>query len=39
MKIFLTYFSPMFYFYTPWKRQKILRFSGGTEMEHWAEMG
>ena len=38
----LTGFTPMFHFYTPWKRQKIvafLPFSGGIEMEHWCEMG
>ena len=32
----------MFHFYTPWKRQKTRRFSeysGGIEMEPWAEMG
>ena len=32
----------MFYFYTPWKRQKIfvfLAFSGDMEMEHWAKTG
>ena len=38
---FLTHFSSMFHFYTPWKRQKtsktfgFLTFSGGVEMEHW----
>ena len=35
----LTHFSPMFYFYTPWKHQKtegFLTFSGGIEM---AKMG
>ena len=35
-KNILTHFSPIFHFYTPWKRQKI--FSGGIEMEHWAKM-
>ena len=38
---FLSYFKPMFHFYTPWKRQKIsgfLTFSGGTEIENWLEM-
>ena len=37
----LTHFSPMFYFYTPWKRQKtfgFLRFPRGIEMEHWGKM-
>ena len=37
----LTYFSPLFYFYTPWKHQKtfgFLTFSGVIEMEHWAKM-
>ena len=32
----------MFYFYTPWKRQKtfgFLTFSGGIEIEYWARMG
>ena len=28
----LTYFSPMLFFYTPWKRQK-----GGIEMENWTK--
>ena len=31
----------MFYFYTPWKRQKtsdFLTFSGGIEIEHWLKM-
>ena len=40
--IFLTRFSPMFHFYTPWKRHEtkgLLAFSGVIEMEHWAEMG
>ena len=39
----LTHFSPMSYFYTPWKRQKktygFLTFSGGVEMWHWTKMG
>ena len=37
---FLTHFSPVFHFYTPWIRQKtkgFLTFSGGIEMEHWAK--
>ena len=37
-----THFSPMFYFYTPWKRQKTFgfqMFSGGIEMGHWAKLG
>ena len=37
---FLTHFSPMFHFYTPWIHQKtkgFLTFSGGIEMEHWAK--
>ena len=37
-----THFSPMFHFYTPWKRQKtkgFLTFLGGTEIEHWAKIG
>ena len=32
----------MFHFYTPWKIQKtngFLKFSGGIEMNHWAEIG
>ena len=32
----IIHFSPVFHFYTPWKRQKIkgfLIFSGGIEME------
>ena len=36
------FFSPMFHFYTPWKRQKtfgFLKFSGGIKMEHLAETG
>ena len=32
----MTYFSPMFDFYIPWKRQKT---KGGLEMEHSIEMG
>ena len=28
----------MFDFYTPWKRQGFLSFSGGIDMEHWAKM-
>ena len=38
----LTHLSPMFHFYTPWKRQKtfsFLTFSGVIEMEHWAKIG
>ena len=35
----LTYFSPMFHFYTPWKRQGFMTFSGGIDMEGWAKMG
>ena len=38
---FLTHFSSMFLFYTPWKCQKtfgLLTFSGGIEMEYLAEM-
>ena len=38
----LNHFTPMFYFYTPWKRQKTFGFltaSEGIEMEHWPEMG
>ena len=37
-----THFSPIFYIYTPWKRQKtkgFLMFSGGVEMKLWAKMG
>ena len=39
---FLTHFSPVSHFYTPWKRQKtfgFLTFSGGIEMWHWTKMG
>ena len=39
--IFWTYFSPMFHFYTPWKRQKtfgFLTFSGSIEMSHCTKM-
>ena len=38
----LTHLSPMFHFYTPWKRQKtfsFLTFSGVIELEHWAKIG
>ena len=31
----------MFYFYTPWKRQKtesFLTFSGGIEIDNWTEI-
>ena len=38
----LTHFRPMFYFYTPWNRQKtkgFLTYSGGIEMEHWSKNG
>ena len=37
----LTHFSPVFHFYTPWKRQETkgsVTYSGGIEMEHWAKM-
>ena len=37
----LTYFLPMFPFYTPWEHQKtkgFLVFSGGIKWEHWPEM-
>ena len=37
----LTHFSPMFHFYTPWKRQKTFSFSvvsGGIKIEHWTKM-
>ena len=40
--IFLTHFTTMFYFCTPWKHYNIawfLSFSGDIEMEHWSEMG
>ena len=40
-KQILTNFSPMFHFYSPWKRHKtfgFLTFSGGIEMEHWSKM-
>ena len=38
----LTHFSPVFHFYTPWKRHKTFGFlmsSGDIEMEHSTEMG
>ena len=38
----LTYYSPVLFFYTPWKHQKIRDFlisSGGTERDHWHWMG
>ena len=38
----LSNLTPMFHFYTPWKRQKTSRFlssSGGIEMKHWCKMG
>ena len=38
----LTHFSPMFYFYTPRNHQKtfcVMMFSGGIEVEHWADIG
>ena len=38
----LTYFQPIFHFYTPWKHQKasgFRMFSGGIEVEHWLKMG
>ena len=37
----LTYFWPIFPFYTPWKHQKTVDFlmvSGGIKWEHWLEM-
>ena len=37
-----TQISPMFHFYTPWKRKKtksFLTFLGGIEMEHWVKIG
>ena len=39
---FLIHFSPVFYFYTLWKRQKtwrFLKFSGGIEMKHEVKKG
>ena len=35
----LTHFSPVSHFYTPWKGQSFLAFSGGIEMWHWTKMG
>ena len=38
----LTHFKLMFHFYTLWKHKKqtdFLMFSGGTEMEHWLQIG
>ena len=40
--ILLTQLQPMFHFYTPRKHQKtsgFLMFSGGTEVQHWLNMG
>ena len=37
INIVSTYFTPIFRFYAPWKRQKtkgFLTISGGIEMEH-----
>ena len=31
----LTNFRPILDFYTPWKGQKTIDFSGGMEIEHW----
>ena len=39
---YFTHFSPIFHFYTLWKRQKtcgFLTFSGGIEMEYCSKMG
>ena len=39
---FLTHFSPVLFFYTPYKRQKVLYlplFPCGIRLEHWEEMG
>ena len=41
-QVILTHFSPVSYFYTPWKRQKtkgFLTFSWGIEMWHWTKTG
>ena len=38
----LTHFSPVWHFYTPWKRQKTKGFQtflGGIEMSLWTNMG
>ena len=40
--LILTHFSPVSYFYIPWKRQKtvgFLTFSEDIEMWHWTKMG
>ena len=40
--MYLTHFSPMSHFYTPWKSQKtigFLTFSEGIKMWHWTKMG
>ena len=40
--ILFIHFEPVFYFYTPWKHQKIggfLMFTGGAEVEHCLKMG
>ena len=42
LRWFLTHFSPVSHFYTPWKRQKtcgFLTFLGGIETWHWTKMG
>lgn len=40
--LIFTHFSPVFYFYNPWKGQKpkaYLTFSGGKRVKHWDKMG
>ena len=40
--LYSTHFVPGVFFYTSWKHREtsgFLRFSGGTEMEYWHEMG
>ena len=37
--IILIYFTSVFHFYALWKRKRILKTEGGTEMEHAWKMG
>lgn len=40
--LIFTHFSPVFYFFNPWKCQKpktYLTFSGGKRVKHWDKMG
>ena len=38
IQVFLTHFSPMSHFHTPWKPKCFLMFSGGIEMWHWTKI-